>query len=200
MSILLKSRSITSLFLVLLTLLVNACGKNTEYSLEGQQSDLEVIEEEIEKKEAAILQLIITQYDAIIFPPEEKKERNLTYDLQKYVSVNKEYNFLSECFLHDLYYSQDGIFVDCYVPVSGGIPGAKSFVLLRLHVNEELAVKVSDSNKNKHSYFGDYYLKYPDYFVVSTIQSVDRAVRYKGEAIVRGRLVDFYKVAGQEGE
>ena len=200
MSIVLKSRSITALVLVLPILLVNGCGKSTEYSLEVQQGDLEVIEEEIEKKEAAILQLIRAQYDAIIFPPEEKKEIILTYDLQRYVSVNKEYNFLSECFLRDLYYSQDGIFVDCYIPVSGGKSGARSFVLLRLNVNEELAVKVSDSNKHKNSWFGNYYLRYPDYLVVSTIQSIDKTRNYKGETIAKGVLVDFYKVAAQQDE
>lgn len=179
-------------FIVLASVLVvfnGGCGGESYEDRQAREdAALEQNEQERNQKIEELLTTIREQFDPASFPPGLEKDTYLTYQLQQYIAENKERNFLFYGYLQDIYLASGQAFVEFHVPLSDRFHSSTEVARLELSVGQTHVEEIVEyMNQHGEKVTSEYrYRTDPDYLVIATLESLEKARRYESQAVPEG--------------
>lgn len=167
---------------------MTGCGPSYEERQAKKELDRK---EQINRKETNIRILsdqILSNHNAVIFPPAGLGATAFTYELQRFLSANAQSNFLFKGYLEDISKMEHGNVIEFLCPLGEDFYFNKTAIRFRLTVSEEIINKVLSVEREDLMFR---YLDEPNYFVVAKIDDLKRSRRYEFNGTVSGEEVEI---------
>lgn len=185
----LGQKNVIVIFLLCFVFFMMGCGPSYEERKAKKEMDRK---EQIRKKESKVKILsdqLLSQHNAVYFPPAGLGATAFTYELQRFLSANAQRSFLFKGYLEDVEKMEHGIIIEFLCPLGEDFYLNKTAIRFRLNVSEE-KIKQVLSIKREDLMFR--YLDEPNYFVVAKIDSLKRSRRYEFNGSADGDEVEIY--------